>query len=202
MWRICAFSMYTISRYIAEIHYIYLVYFVNCSHGEIFCFIFRFAKHIFQSIFFAVDIAVAFQQPFAYFTWFWSILKCNLNLTTNYMHFSPYFPFSCFPGMTIEIYVLCNDVHCTHTHTHTQFLYLFFSSYCVYVHSFVCLSTWNILERNGIQVHGFHDCWIQFAKSLWSYFGNGIRAQLYSIYFHNFIPFVLSMEIIRPKYVR
>lgn len=191
--------MYTLSRYITEIHYIYLVYFVNCSHGEIFCFIFRFAKHISQSIFLPLILRLHSNShlltsldfgPFRNVIWTWLRIICI------FLGIFLSLAFPVWPLKYISYATMCI------VHTHTQFLYLFFSSYCVYVHSFVCLSTWNILERNGIQVHGFHDCWIQFAKSLWSYFGNGIRAQLYSIYSHNFIPFVLSMEIIRPKYVR
>lgn len=129
--------MYTISRYIAEIHYIYLVYFVNCSHGEIFCFIFRFAKHISQSIFLPLILRLHSNSHLLTsldFGPFWNVIWTWLRIICIFLRI---FPFSCFPGMTIEIYILCNDVHCTHTHILGFCTYSF--RLIVFMYTIVCV---------------------------------------------------------------
>lgn len=129
--------MYTISRYITEIHYIYLVYFVNCSHGEIFCFIFRFAKHISQSIFLPLILRLHSNSHLLTsldFGPFWNVIWTWLRIICIFLRIFLSLAFPVWPLKYISYATMCI------VHTYSVFVLILFvllclcTQFCVFEH--------------------------------------------------------------------
>lgn len=175
MWRICAFNLYTISRYITDpLHLVGILWNVPMA----FWFFLSLFRIFFRS---ASAISLVFCR--------WFLWVCGLNgcvraaICLHYL-ILVHFQNVIWTWLRIIWILLRLGSQCSawpleyiRNNAHTLFLLILFATLCTNAIFFRALENSWTQER----VHRIHDCGIQFAKSLWSYFGNGIRAQLHSI---------------------
>lgn len=103
--------------------------------AKFFVLFFALQAHFPKCFFFSLKLRLL-----AYFTWFWSILKCNLNLTTNYMHFFSVFCLSlAFPIWPLKYLYYATKCIVQYTHTHTLSFWTHLFHLIVFMHIVLCV---------------------------------------------------------------